>query len=182
MPEPVVPDTRFTLALERTLLAWIRTALALMGLGFVVARLPLWVRDLNSIGDPTFTTPALSRAIGVGLVCLAVLVQVIALYEYQRNSAKVMRGETLIPTLWSAVVGNGPRGGGSGISRVPHGPVAFGLAIPLTFRVVNRADAGRVLLVQAAGVVHSSAGNKFVNRIACGAAVGAAPGRPWAGS
>jgi putative membrane protein len=103
MPEPVVPDTRFTLALERTLLAWIRTALALMGLGFVVARLPLLVGDLNSIGDPTSTTPALSRAIGVGLVCLAVLVQIIALYEYQRNSAKVMRGETLIPTLWSAV-------------------------------------------------------------------------------
>jgi putative membrane protein len=34
------------LANQRTLLAWIRTAIALMGLGFVVARFALFLRGL----------------------------------------------------------------------------------------------------------------------------------------
>ena len=43
MPEP---DLRFLQANERTLLAWLRTALALMGFGFVVARFGLYLRML----------------------------------------------------------------------------------------------------------------------------------------
>ena len=38
------------LANERTLLAWIRTAIALMGLGFVVARFGLFLREISAIG------------------------------------------------------------------------------------------------------------------------------------
>ena len=39
------------LAAERTFLAWIRTGLALMGFGFVVARFGLFLRALQ-IGQP----------------------------------------------------------------------------------------------------------------------------------
>jgi putative membrane protein len=38
-------DPRVFFAAERTLLAWIRTALALMGLGFVVARFDILTRE-----------------------------------------------------------------------------------------------------------------------------------------
>ena len=43
-------DLRDYLAAERTVLAWIRTALSLMGFGFVVARFGLFLQELQEIG------------------------------------------------------------------------------------------------------------------------------------
>jgi putative membrane protein len=61
-------DPRVFFAAERTLLAWVRTALTVMGLGFVVARFGLFLRLLRHEGDarPQLT----STLIGVGLVLL----------------------------------------------------------------------------------------------------------------
>jgi len=44
---PPKPDLRDSLAAERTFLAWIRTGLALMGFGFVVARFGLFLHQLQ---------------------------------------------------------------------------------------------------------------------------------------
>ncbi|HET6326866.1 MAG TPA: DUF202 domain-containing protein [Planctomycetaceae bacterium] len=41
-------DPRVYFAAERTLLAWVRTGLAMMGFGFVVARFGLFLRELAS--------------------------------------------------------------------------------------------------------------------------------------
>ena len=44
--QPTGEDPRVRFAAERTLLAWIRTGLALMGFGFVVARFGLFLREI----------------------------------------------------------------------------------------------------------------------------------------
>ncbi|AGA25378.1 YidH family protein [Singulisphaera acidiphila] len=54
-PEPSRPTessarTRDHLANERTFLAWIRTSLGLIGLGFVIARMGLLLRQLALVG------------------------------------------------------------------------------------------------------------------------------------
>ena len=36
------------LANERTFLAWVRTSIAVMSLGFVIARFSLWMREMSS--------------------------------------------------------------------------------------------------------------------------------------
>ena len=50
-----VPASKFEnelLANERTFLAWLRTSIAVMSLGFVVARFGLWLRELALQIDP----------------------------------------------------------------------------------------------------------------------------------
>ena len=42
-------DPRVRFAIERTLLAWVRTGLALMGFGFVVARFGLFLREIEAV-------------------------------------------------------------------------------------------------------------------------------------
>jgi putative membrane protein len=81
--EPV--DPRIRLAAERTLLAWIRTGLAMMGFGFVVARFGLWLRALDVAApvEPA-SRPHLSAGFGVALVLLGVATNVIAAVRHRR--------------------------------------------------------------------------------------------------
>jgi putative membrane protein len=50
-----IPDDKKAtehLANERTFLAWVRTSIAMMSLGFVVAKFGLWLRELSSHLSP----------------------------------------------------------------------------------------------------------------------------------
>ncbi len=49
-PRPPAGHVTEHLANERTFLAWVRTALGLIGLGFVLARMGLFLRQLATIG------------------------------------------------------------------------------------------------------------------------------------
>ena len=79
------PDARFTLANERTFLAWNRTALALVvaGLG-IVQLLP-----------PFPGVPWGRRALGVPLIVLGAGVSVTAYVEWRRTQAALRRGAPL---------------------------------------------------------------------------------------
>ena len=44
-----ITDPRVRFAAERTLIAWIRTGLSMMGFGFVVARFALFLKELTEV-------------------------------------------------------------------------------------------------------------------------------------
>jgi putative membrane protein len=90
------PDSRFVQANERTLLAWIRTSLALVTFGFVIARLGAW---LNAIEPERLTTwrSGWGTALGTCFVLLSLIVNILALMRYRRVAA-ALRGGHEMPT------------------------------------------------------------------------------------
>lgn len=73
------------MAAERTFLAWIRTGLALMGFGFVVARFGLFLREIASLQQQTVpATHGYSLWIGTSLVALGVVVNILAAVNHAR--------------------------------------------------------------------------------------------------
>jgi putative membrane protein len=100
---PRTARTREHLANERTLFAWIRTALALMGLGFVVARFGLFLRSLALEGGqtPPHGLQA-SDVIGVLLVAAGVASTGIGLRRFLRARAQIEAGR-FVPDLLSGV-------------------------------------------------------------------------------
>jgi len=76
-------DPRVFFAAERTLLAWVRTALGLIGLGFVVARFGLFLRLLTQQAD-TAASHHVSPWIGVGLAVLGAIAASSASVQHQR--------------------------------------------------------------------------------------------------
>jgi putative membrane protein len=82
-PQPVEQDPRVYFAAERTFLAWIRTGLGLMGIGFAVSRFGLFLRQISAAEShlPARTT-GLSLWSGVLLVALGVIVNLSAVYRH----------------------------------------------------------------------------------------------------
>jgi putative membrane protein len=101
MPEgPEDPRVRF--AGERTLLAWIRTGLAMMGFGFVVARFGLFLTELAAAGqDVSRHSTGVSLWLGTSLVLLGVTVNVLAAVGHARFLRRLDRGEPYRAPVWS---------------------------------------------------------------------------------
>ena len=89
------PDYRFSLANERTLLAWVRTALALMAGGVAVRAVDLSVTD------------SLQTAMSVWLVVLGMLLAVASWLRWARAERAMRRHEPLPSTPVGAVVAAG---------------------------------------------------------------------------
>ena len=67
------------LAAERTLLAWIRTGLALMGFGFVVARFGLFLEQIRTLrAAPPQQGGGLSLWFGTALIAAGVILNIFA--------------------------------------------------------------------------------------------------------
>jgi len=90
-------EPRDFFAAERTLLAWVRTGLAMMGFGFVVARVGLFLRELAAAGvQAEVRHVGLSLWFGTGLVALGVVVTIASAIVHQRIVGRLTRGEPLV--------------------------------------------------------------------------------------
>jgi putative membrane protein len=82
------------LAAERTLLAWIRTGLALMGFGFVVARFGLFLQELEATRATATPPYGLSLWLGIALIAVGIFVNVFAAWHHLRLVRELDRGRT----------------------------------------------------------------------------------------
>lgn len=94
-------DPRVQYAAERTLLAWIRTGLAMMGFGFVVARFHVLLKELIEIKNlANVTSTGASLWIGIFLVILGSLVNITAGFRYVRDLDRLKQGKALPLPRW----------------------------------------------------------------------------------
>ena len=83
MEKPVEQDPRVYFAAERTFLAWIRTGLGLMGIGFAVSRFGLFLRQMSAGLTPIHGRVTGGSVLsGAGLVGLGVIVNVSAVVRH----------------------------------------------------------------------------------------------------
>ena len=84
------------LAAERTVLAWIRTGIALMGLGFVLARFGLFLQEFNNLQtDFQARSYGISLWIGVALILMGVAVCLLSMFKHLRMLKQLEAGESL---------------------------------------------------------------------------------------
>lgn len=93
MSSPAEQDPRVYFAAERTFLAWIRTGLGLMGVGFAVSRFGLFLREFTATEHTAPTTStAHSVVTGVALVLLGVAINLIAVVEHLHTTRQLATG------------------------------------------------------------------------------------------
>ncbi len=86
---------RLTLAAEQNFLAWIRTGLALMGFGFVVARFGLFLQEIR-LAEPRLGSRSYGVSIwsGTAMIALGVAVNVFASWRHVQLVRELNRGGT----------------------------------------------------------------------------------------
>ena len=107
-------DPRVFFAAERTLLAWVRTGLTVMGFGFVVARFGLFLRLLAAqhvAGESPFHASPFSSVVGITLVVVGSLTLVATAWQHQSYVAIIPQKDippfyrTWLPTVLAYLLG-----------------------------------------------------------------------------
>ncbi len=96
-----VPDDRKAterLANERTFLAWVRTSVSIMSLGFVVAKFGLWLRELATRLAPRATMHGSGFAgpIGMGMIAFGGALALLAAWRFHVVNRQIERGQVSV--------------------------------------------------------------------------------------
>ena len=117
---PVAEDQRAPehLSNERTFLAWVRTSIALLSLGFVLARVgpSLAERSAASSSHAPRAVP-----VGISLITLGALLTVLAAWRHSRVNREIENGMQLVREVVKRHENN----------QSPNGKASFGSFIPL---------------------------------------------------
>jgi len=96
MKAKIPNDKRATeyLANERTFLAWVRTSVSIMSLGFVVAKFGLWLRELATRMDPNIQArgSGTSVPIGLGMIALGGAIVLVAAWRFHTVNRQIDDG------------------------------------------------------------------------------------------
>ena len=97
MNPPVEHDHKATeyLASERTFLAWIRTCIAVISLGFVVAKFGVWLRELAARLNPQVKmhSTGMSLPIGIAMMALGSILALLSAWHYHLINQAIERGD-----------------------------------------------------------------------------------------
>lgn len=90
------------LANERTFLAWIRTAVAIMGFGFVVVKFSIFIKTVSiSMSHPPQSQQIeSSHLIGISLVALGTAIIILSYLRYTATAKGLEYGNYYIPRLF----------------------------------------------------------------------------------
>src|ERR1700741_3489968 len=82
------------LANERTFLAWVRTSIAIMGLGFVIAKFSIWMKEISSQFAQQ-TTAHLGAAVPLSecIIGMGGLLTVLAAWRFHVVNRAIEHGE-----------------------------------------------------------------------------------------
>lgn len=90
MPEPIRATD--TLANERTYLAYIRTALAFIAFGFVIARFSLFAREFSTLTHHSNVEPGFSTTFGTAMAAFGIVVALLGAWRYARTDRFLREG------------------------------------------------------------------------------------------
>jgi putative membrane protein len=100
-------DPRVFFAAERTLLAWLRTGLTVMALGFVIARFGLFMELLSLQAPAGHFRPhnSISAALGIAFVLAGAIASLVATIQHRRFTATLPLAD--LPASYSGKFGAG---------------------------------------------------------------------------
>jgi len=108
--KPVKVSATDLLANERTFLAWVRTALGVVALGFVIVKFSLFISQLallnlepNTILAGMQSKQLLADVIGILMICLGCAMLPLGYFRYRKTDRELSRGnlrnDKMLPLL-----------------------------------------------------------------------------------
>jgi putative membrane protein len=104
------------MALERTMMAWVRTAVALIGFGFTIVQFFERLNAMEGVAAPA--RPFAARYVGLVLIAAGVLVLVVSAWEYR----------VVLRHLW-----HGDFSTIAGVGAAPARTPVYGITIAMIF-------------------------------------------------